>query len=184
LLLLPVIERAALRMRRLVEDLLDYSSIDAGKLGLVLAHEDPWSIVAEALASFTPLAEARALTLSAAAGGQLPAVRCDRERVIQVLANLVGNALSITPEHGAVTVVASLQGPEVVFEISDTGPGLTSAQLPHVFERFWRSEDVPYRGTGMGLAIAEGIVRAHGGRIWAESNLGQGATFAFSLRIA
>lgn len=182
--LLPVIQRASARMLRLVEDLLDYASIDAGKLGLSLAHEDPASILEEAVASFAPLAEARSLMLTASAGAGLPPVRCDRERIIQVLANLVGNALSVTPTPGAIVVTASLQGQAVVFEVSDTGPGLSSAQLQHVFERFWRSEDVHYSGTGMGLAIAEGIVRAHGGRIWAESNLGQGATFAFSLPIA
>lgn len=182
-LLLPVIDRASVRMRRLVEDLLDYASIDAGKLGLSLAQEDASSILAEALASFTPLAEAKSLTLTTTAGADLPLVRCDRERIIQVLANLIGNALAITPKHGGIVVVASLQGQDVVFEVCDTGPGLTSAQLQHVFERFWRSDDVHYSGTGMGLAIAEGIVRAHGGRIWAESNLGQGATFAFSLPI-
>jgi signal transduction histidine kinase len=164
--------------------LLDYSSIDAGRLGLALAHEDASSILAEALESFVLLAEAQSLTLTVSAGDDLPSVRCDRERILQVLANLVGNALAVTPEHGAIVVVASLRGQEVVFEISDTGPGLTSPQLQHVFERFWRSEDVHYSGTGMGLAIAESIVSAHGGRIWAESNLGQGATFAFSLPIA
>jgi signal transduction histidine kinase len=108
------------------------------------------------------------------------AVLADRERVFQVLSNLVGNALKFTPSGGRVSLSVEQQGATVRFAVCDTGPGIPPVSLPRVFDRFW-TETPGKKGTGLGLFIAKGIVDAHGGRIWVESELGHGATFAFTL---
>jgi signal transduction histidine kinase len=111
------------------------------------------------------------------------AILADRERVLQVLSNLIGNALKFTPPGGNVTLSIEREGPMARFGVLDTGPGIASDNLPHVFERFWR-ETPAEKGTGLGLFIAKGIVDAHGGRIWVESEVGRGTRFYFTLPIA
>jgi signal transduction histidine kinase len=106
-------------------------------------------------------------------------VPLDRERVQQVLSNVVGNALQFTARGGSVTVRTTLEPDHARVEVRDDGPGIAPEDLPHVFDRFWKSGS--RRGTGLGLAIARGIVEAHGGRIWVESRLGEGSTFVFTL---
>jgi signal transduction histidine kinase len=113
----------------------------------------------------------------------LPGVNvcADRERVLQVLANLVGNALKFTPSGGRVEVAATNTSSGVCFSVSDTGSGIAPDHVPHVFDRFWKHEAGGKRGTGLGLFISKGIVEAHGGRLWVESEPGHGATFRFDL---
>jgi signal transduction histidine kinase len=111
----------------------------------------------------------------------LPAVQCDSDRAVQVLTSLVSNALKVTPKGGAVSIGAEVKGRDVVFFVRDTGPGIEADELPKLFERHWRSKSSSYKGAGLALAIARGIVDAHGGKIWAESRLGAGSTFYFSL---
>ena len=101
-----------------------------------------------------------------------------------MLSNLVGNALKFTPSGGRVTIAAEPHGTMVRFAVLDTGPGIASEHVPRIFDRFWKNETLGTRGTGLGLFIAKGIVEAHGGRIWVESRIGQGATFYFTLPIA
>jgi signal transduction histidine kinase len=107
-------------------------------------------------------------------------VRADPFRVSQVLGNLLGNALKFTPTGGAVIFGAAVDGGEVVFRVSDNGPGIPAEQTAHLFEQFWQARN-DKRGVGLGLTIAKGIVDAHGGRIWCESVVGSGSTFSFTL---
>jgi signal transduction histidine kinase len=171
--------RSALRMDRLIRELLDLSRLEAGRFTVELRPEPLEEVVEEALALAAPLASSKEIAL-AATGGPLGAeIPCDRERVLQVLSNLVGNALAFTPRRGRVSVRLALREREVEVAVADDGPGIAPDDLPHVFERYWKSRS--RRGTGLGLAIARGIVEAHGGRISAESRLGEGSTFTFTL---
>ena len=110
----------------------------------------------------------------------LPPVACDRDRILQVLGNVAGNAVKAT-DQGAVCLAAEGQGDAVVFRVRDTGPGIPEDDLPHVFDRFRRGSGARWRGAGLGLAIARALVEAHGGRIWAESQAGAGTSVTFTL---
>jgi len=111
-------------------------------------------------------------------------VFADRERVLQVLANLAGNAVKFTPAGGRVEIAAARAGDEVRVAVRDTGPGIAADDLPCVFDRFWQARSTRRAGAGLGLAIAKGIVEAHGGTVSAESTPGAGSTFAFTLPVA
>jgi len=178
------IQRAAERMLRLIEDLLDFASIEAGHLAIKRRPQDPEAMIQETLASFEGIAEDKGLQMTADVEPNLPKVFCDHDRVLQVLSNLVGNAAKATPEGGHISLRIAARGDEVLFSIADDGPGIGEEDLTHLFERYWRSDDVEYKGTGLGLAIGRGIVTAHGGRIWAESKLGHGTSFFFTVPVA
>jgi signal transduction histidine kinase len=111
----------------------------------------------------------------------LPGVQADTERILQVLWNLTGNAIKFTPKGGRVFVRAEEAGDEVLFSITDTGPGIAPEHIDRLFDPFWQDKRTARLGTGLGLPISRAIVEAHGGRIWAESTVGEGATFAFTL---
>jgi signal transduction histidine kinase len=175
------IKRAAERMLRLIEDLLDFASIEAGQLAINRQWQHPGAMIDETLASFEAAAQEKRLQLTAEIQPDLPQVCCDRDRILQVLSNLVGNATKVTEEGGHITLRVAARENEIVFTVSDDGPGFGQEDLAHLFERYWRSDDAQYKGTGLGLAIAGGIVAAHGGRIWAESEIGKGATFRFTV---
>ena len=175
------IKRSAERMLRLIEDLLDFASIEAGRLSIKRQPQDPGWLVQEAITGFESVAQELGLHLTAEIAPDLPRIFCDRDRVLQVLSNLIGNATKVTPRGGRIAVrVAALRN-ELLFAISDDGPGINEEDLKHLFERYWRSDHVTYKGTGLGLAIAMGIISAHSGRIWANSTPGQGATFSFTI---
>ncbi|HET7754706.1 MAG TPA: ATP-binding protein [Anaeromyxobacteraceae bacterium] len=178
------IERATDRLSRLVQDLVDFARMERGKLTMSLQPEDPVAIVTDALDIARPLAEEGGVELTLEVSPGLRHVACDRHRVIQVLQNILGNALKMVAAGRAVRVVATVQGDELVVSVADEGPGIPPEDLPHVFERYWRGKRASYEGTGLGLAIARGIIEAHGGRIWVESEAGKGATFSFSLPFA
>jgi signal transduction histidine kinase/FixJ family two-component response regulator len=178
---LGTVKRAAQRMNRLIQDLLEVSRMVGGKLALAPQDEDAAMLLKEASAMLRPLAEARGIAFHVQADGDLPRLRMDGARVMQVISNLVGNAVKFTPEGGAVTLGAEWVGSEVRVSIADTGAGISPEQLPHVFGRFWQADDADRRGLGLGLSIARGIVEAHGGRIWVESEPGEGSTFHFTL---
>lgn len=175
------IKRAAERMLRLIEDLLDFASIEAGRLAINRQLQDPGGMIEETVASFEIAAQEKHLQLRAEIQPDLPQVSCDRDRILQVLSNLVGNATKVTEEGGHITLRVEAREDEIVFVVSDDGPGFGPEDLAHLFERYWRGDEAQYKGTGLGLAIAGGIVAAHGGRIWAESELGKGATFRFTV---
>jgi signal transduction histidine kinase len=175
------IQRAAVRMLRLIGDLLDFASIQAGRLAIKRDLQEPGPILQEALANFEILAQEKQLGLTAEIGPSLPKVYCDRDRLLQVLSNLLGNATKVTSEGGHVVLRVEDRVHEVLFSVLDDGPGISKEDTKHLFERYWRSGEAQYKGTGLGLAIAQGIVLAHGGRIWAESDLGRGARFFFTV---
>jgi signal transduction histidine kinase len=175
------IHRQAGRMARLIEDLVDFASIQAGRVVLEVGSHAPQEILEATSDMFTPLAVENGLHLETRMPSGLPSIDCDSQRAIQVMSNLVTNALKVTPRGGAIAIGAEPSERAVVFYVRDTGPGIEPEDLPKLFERFWRSKSTTYRGAGLGLSIARGIVDAHGGRIWAESKVGAGSTFYFSL---
>jgi signal transduction histidine kinase len=173
------ITRQATRMARQIDDLVDFAGIQSGRISLTRAEHAPAELVAAAADMFGSQAEERGVKL-VAPKPELPAIVCDAERGVQVLGNLIANALKVTPRGGAITIGAE-QRDGTVFYVRDTGPGIDATELPHLFERYWRSASSSYKGTGLGLSIASGIVAAHGGKIWADSAVGTGSTFWFSL---
>lgn len=173
------LQRSAARMDRLVRELLDASRIDAGRFNVEPRPERLEEIVDEALALVAPLAAEKEIALACAGGPLGVEVPCDRERILQLLSNLIGNAVSFTPRGGHVGVRLALRDADVEVAVADDGPGILPEDLPHLFERYARSRSS--RGTGLGLAIARGIVDAHRGRMRVESRPGEGSTFAFTL---
>jgi signal transduction histidine kinase len=111
-------------------------------------------------------------------------VRADPFRVSQLVGNIVGNAIKFTPPNGSVRLQASLVEGQVVVEVDDTGPGIPANDIPHLFDNFWQARKNDHRGVGLGLAIAKGVVEAHGGQIWCESTVGAGTKFFFTLPVA
>jgi signal transduction histidine kinase/DNA-binding NarL/FixJ family response regulator len=180
---LDTLLRTTERMNQLIQDLLEVTRIESGKLALELHTESVAGVLREATAMLQPLAQARSIAFETALAADLPRVPLDSARVLQVVSNLVGNALKFTPAEGRVTLGAEVQGREVRVAVSDTGPGIPADQIPRVFGRFWQAGTGDRRGIGLGLSIARGIVEAHGGRIWVESVEGQGAHFYFTLPI-
>lgn len=178
------IAAAGRRMTRLIEDLLDLETLEEGRLSIRPEPCDPADLLGEAADQLREAARAKGLDLCLSASPGLPAVACDRDRVLQVLGNVASNAVKAT-DVGAVCLAAEAPGGgEVLFRIRDTGPGIPDAELPHVFDRFRRGSAARWHGSGLGLAIARRLVEAHGGRIWAESAPGEGATVSFTLPAA
>lgn len=175
------IRQSAEQMERLVNDLLEVKRIEAGQLALDLERHGAAALVRDSVELFQPLAAERGLTLEIGAAPERLVLRCDRDRLLQVFSNLIGNALKFTPAGGRIEVSVTPAGDEVVFAVSDTGRGIAPEELPHVFDRFWRAQRMKREGIGLGLAIARGIVQMHGGRMWAESTPGVGSTFHFAL---
>ena len=176
------IRHLAEHMQRLRQDLLDAATIEAGGLAIEPGPQDPEALIEETLDNFASLAAERGICLTGGVREPCSEVLADRERILQVFANLVGNAIKFTPEGGRIEVGAE-HGADgtVLFRVSDTGTGIAPDHLPHIFDRFWKTQGGNRQGAGLGLAIAKGIVDAHGGTLWAESPVGQGSTFFFAL---
>jgi signal transduction histidine kinase len=181
---LKIVKRAAERMNRLIQDLLSVSIIEAGRLSVDARPADLRAIVSETVDTLGPLAREKSIQLEAALPAELPPVRVDTVRVLQVFSNLVGNAIKFTPERGHVTLAAVGVGDKVRCDVIDTGPGIPPEQLPKIFGRFWQATRGDRRGIGLGLSIAKGIVEAHGERLWVTSRVGEGAIFSFTLPVA
>ena len=177
------IQRYAARMNRLIGDLLDVASIDAGRLAVTPVPNDVAAVIAEAVDTFHADAAARHLSLVTRVKPPVPAL-FDHDRLLQVLANLITNAIKFTAAGGHVTVRAARTGDEVQVSVTDTGAGISPDLLDAVFERFWQAKEGDRRGLGLGLYISRSIVDAHGGRIWVESTPGSGSTFHFTLPAA
>jgi PAS domain S-box-containing protein len=175
------IERAASRMNRLIQDLLDVSRMEAGRLTLEPTRVSAAQLVGDAVEVETPLAasSSRELALDVAPG--LPEVWADRDRLLQVFENLIGNALKFTKPGGRITVGAASGAGEVLFWVADTGPGIKADDLPHLFDRFWQARKAERSGAGLGLPIVKGIIEAHGGKVSVESTPGHGSTFYFTV---
>ena len=169
-------------MNRLIQDLLDVASIEAGRLAVERRPEAVTPLLERAAAMFERTAADRSLIVRVTAPAGLPSVVADAERVLQVLANLLGNAVKFTEPGGAITVSAEPLDGEVAISVIDSGVGIPPEHLPHIFERYWYARRTAHkRGSGLGLAIAKGIVEAHNGRLWVKSTLGSGSTFTFTL---
>jgi PAS domain S-box-containing protein len=175
-----ILRRAADRMNRMIQDLLDVKRMESGRLTTDLKPEVPAMLINDTIDMLRPLAAGSTIRLEADIEDNLPPVIADAARIQQVLSNLVGNAVKFTPRSGRITVCAEHIDGEVRFGVIDTGPGIPAEQLPHIFGRFWQGKS-DHRGIGLGLAIAKGIVEAHNGRIWVESHVGLGSTFYFTL---
>jgi signal transduction histidine kinase len=178
------IKRSAERMNRLLEDLLDTASIDAGKLSLERRSLDVTTFVENMIDTMRPLTATASLHLKSELPYNLPAIFADSGRLQQVFANLLGNAIKFTPAGGTITVRAVAAGDVVQFSVADTGSGIPEEDIPHLFERFWQAPPTARQGTGLGLSIVRGIVLTHGGRLWVDSQVGTGSTFSFTLPVA
>lgn len=178
------IDRSAERMLRLIGDLLEASRIEAGALAAARRPEDAASLVNAAVDMLGPLAAEKSIALSAQAPSRSLAVLCERDLVMRVFSNLIGNAIKFSPEGAPITVAAEEREGQVHFSVSDRGPGIPAEHLAHVFERYWQVKGGDRRGSGLGLYIAKGIVEAHGGRIWIDSAAGVGTTIHFTLPLA
>jgi signal transduction histidine kinase len=174
-------DRAAVHMLGLITELLDAACLDAGQPLAVEPRPEPvGELLGEALALIEPQATRAGLQLEQHLAPGLMAL-CDRQRILQVLANLLGNAVKFTPAGGTVTVEARSEAVEVRVAVRDTGPGIPEHEQPRLFERYWQARGTAHRGSGLGLYIARGLVEAHGGRLWVESVPGAGSTFTFTL---
>lgn len=178
------IKRALDRANRLINDLLDISRIESGGIPIEPHALDASALAREVVDMFGDAAAAASVALSGDVSPDLPPVLADEQRIIQVLGNLIGNALKFTPAGGKVNVSAERSGTELEWVVSDSGPGLPPDQVAHVFDPFWQACRTDRRGAGLGLAIAKGIVDAHHGRIWVDSEPGHGCRFHFTLPIA
>jgi signal transduction histidine kinase/DNA-binding NarL/FixJ family response regulator len=177
------IERAAARMDALIEDLLDATRIGRDALALERRPHDMGALLAEAAESLRPIVEAQGLRFTADGPVALPTLAVDGRRVLQAIANLVGNAAKFAAHGGAVALGWRVAGDALEVSVGDDGAGIPPDALQHIFGAFWQARDADRRGLGLGLAIARGIAEAHGGRLWVESVVGTGSTFVLALPI-
>jgi len=175
------IENIAMRMGYQIRTMLDVTAIEAGRFTVLPTRCEVDDLVREMLALFEPIASAKRVWLAQKVETPGAVIHAERERIAQVLSNLLSNALKFTPPGGHVTIAVDRHGGDARFGILDTGRGVPREHVPHVFERFWKDEASGKKGTGLGLFIAKGIVEAHGGHIWVESEHGHGARFYFTV---
>lgn len=172
------------RLTRTLNDLLDLSRIEAGHVELRLADVSLAEVTAEALDNLRPQAEAKSLVLESTASSQLAPIRGDRDKILQILTNLIHNAMKFTPSSGRISIsLTPMEDSAIQVCVADTGCGIASEEVPHVFDRFYRSDSgtTESRGAGLGLAITKSLVDLHQGRIWVESTVGSGSRFYFTL---
>jgi signal transduction histidine kinase len=179
-----IIHRTARRMMRLLEDLLDVSRMEAGGFSVTQAAQPVAGIIEDAMEMLQPVANEKGIAVITDVANGDTLVLVDKNRILQALTNLTGNAVKFTPQGGTVTIRTELNGQQAVFSVSDTGPGIPGEQLPRVFDRFYQGGARSVEGAGLGLAIVRGIITAHGGEVWVESELGQGTTFHFTVPVA
>ena len=171
-----------MRMMRLMQDLLDVARVEAGQtLALDRSPQDASTLLRDACETLTSEAERKQIAFDCHLPADIGRIDADRDRVLQALANLIGNAVKFTPEGGRIRLTAEPLDQSVRFSVSDSGPGIKAEHIGHIFEPYWQAARTATLGTGLGLPIAKGIVEAHGGRIWVESEPGLGTTFHFTL---
>ncbi|HTK54738.1 MAG TPA: ATP-binding protein [Gemmatimonadaceae bacterium] len=179
--MLTAITEATVWMQGMIRDLLDVSAIEAGRLSVDRQPAALGSIIATAVDMVRGEVEQRSIRLSVDIPPDLHSVNVDASRIVQVVTNLLGNAIKFTHAGGRVAVRALTESTSFVVCVEDSGIGIEPESLARIFDRFWQARPTPRRGSGLGLAIARGIVEAHGGRIWVESEVGKGSVFSFSL---
>jgi PAS domain S-box-containing protein len=177
------IHKSASRMNRLIQDLLDVTRIEAGQLPLERGPVAAEQVALDVVEAQKAVVASSRVELKLDVARCLPTISVDRDRLLQVFENLIGNAVKFTPSGGSITIGANLRGGEVMFWVEDTGAGIPAEHLPHLFDRFWQAKKGAKGGAGLGLAIARGVVDAHGGRIWVESTEGRGTTFYFTVPV-
>jgi signal transduction histidine kinase len=175
------LEHAARRMSRILQDLLDVARLESGRFELLRGRVSPAEVVAEAARSQREQVSARSLELRIDVAAGLPDVWADLGRVLQVFENLIGNATKFTTAGSISLGAKKAEGGEVVFWVADTGVGIAAEDISRVFDRFWQARQSRRGGAGLGLSIVREIVRAHGGRLWVDSEPGSGSTFFFTL---
>jgi len=176
-----LVERAAVRMNRLIRDLLDVARLEPGALALDQTPVPVASFVTDFVEAQRSQTSLVSLELKLELMPDLGEVFADRDRLLQVMENLFTNAERITKSGGRITVGAVARDGEVVFWITDTGPGIDAEDLLHLFDQSWRVRRAGRGGAGLGLTIVKAIVEAHGGHVWAESRAGVGSTFYFTM---
>jgi signal transduction histidine kinase len=174
-------KRSVARANRLIQDLLISSMLDAGALPVEVRDEPIPPLVDEVMQLHRAVALESRVALTAHVACELPSVPLDRHRIVQLLSNLVGNAVKFTPAGGGVELRVRCDDEHVVFEVADTGRGIAPDELPRLFDRFWQGAHARRAGAGLGLTIAKGIAVAHGGELLVESALGRGSTFTAML---
>jgi signal transduction histidine kinase len=172
--------RAVQRMNRLIGDLLDVVRMETGRLTLDHHACEVNRLLSQAAETFYARAQGECIALDVVEGPDVM-IEADEARVLQVIENLVDNALKFTPEGGRIIVSSTVHGEHVHIAVSDTGPGIPEVQLARLFDRFWQARGGDRRGIGIGLTTAKGIAEAHGGRLWVESIVGHGSTFVCAL---
>jgi signal transduction histidine kinase len=180
---LRIIRRAGERANRLIQDLLSVTTIEAGRLSVAPRKVSVGDLIHESVEMLQPIAREKSIMLSVQADADLPLVRADPSRILQVFSNLVGNAIKFTPVGGSITLSAVRADGAVKCSVTDNGPGIPEAQIPRLFGKFWQAKRGDTGGVGLGLAIARGIVEAHGGSIAVESEVGKGSVFSFQLPV-
>jgi signal transduction histidine kinase len=175
------VRRSVSVMERLINDLLDFSSFEDGQLRVAAQRLDIRPVILGAVDSFHDVALAKGLSLEADLPADPVMAKHDPHRILQVLSNLIHNAIKFTPEGGSIRIRVTRAGTFYQISVSDTGVGIPESELKAVFERFRQLNPMDHSGLGLGLYISEWIVEAHGGRIWAESQIGAGTTFHFTL---
>jgi PAS domain S-box-containing protein len=181
---IELIAQAAEQMDTLIRDLLDVNRLDAGKLMISATPVDPSVLLKDCLQTLRPLVEEKGISLELQLETSLPKVMADRERIQQTLSNLVGNAIKFSRAGSRIVVLTRRDAGGVTISVLDNGKGIPAEHMPRVFDRYWQSSRTDRQGAGLGLAIAKGIVDAHGGRIWIESKPDEGTTASFTLPLA
>jgi CheY-like chemotaxis protein len=176
--------RSAQRADRMIRDLLAVGAIETGRFTMDKEPVETAELLLGALESQHSLAAAASVIVAADISPNLPPLEADEERLLDVLENLIGNAVKFTKAGGSITIGASAEGNEVLVWVKDSGAGIPPEQLPHIFDRFWQADKTERRGIGLGLSICKAIVEAHNGRIWAESTVGLGTTMFFTIPAA
>lgn len=178
------IDRAATRMNRLIRDLLDVARMEAGRLPVERGPLHTAALVADSIEAQKTLASSSSIDLRRELAKELPDIWADRDRLLQVFENLIGNAIKFTKPGGAITVGAVPRNGDVLFWVRDTGVGISKDDVPRIFDRFWQAGHAQRAGAGLGLPIVKGIVEAHDGHVWVVSTLGRGSSFFFTIPIA
>jgi PAS domain S-box-containing protein len=179
--LIETIRRASRQAQRLIQDLLDVARVEAGRFSVRASYIEPAPIVRWVCESNEPIAGQKRQTIECTIDDDLPLVCADRDRLLQVFNNLVGNAMKFTPDDGTIAVEARRTNDKVLFRVRDSGPGIPDADLKNVFRPYWQAKKTAHMGAGLGLAIVRGIVDAHGGEVWAENTPRGGAQFSFTI---
>ena len=175
-----IIQRALVHMERMVGDLMDISRLESGKFSVEVAPCSLADILHQAAELLSSIAAERGVVLEMTEVPPRCVVRCERDRILQVLSNLVGNAIKVSSPGGQIVVGCDMAAEEVIVFVRDTGPGIPEEHVSHVFDKYWRGQRSG-DGLGLGLPIVRSIITAHGGRVWLESAVGRGSTFYFSL---